>query len=145
MKCLFPDVFQPISVSRVVWHFLVGFYFLYCMFLSGIQTQVYDNLYGQLPSIANRDNNQISGFSFLIALQYRNSYKNKKWQFVRFFMKVADSSTLYLQRKLWNNVIVLHVVIKLIHLQFAHSRNLEAVKWTAICAISHCQALMPVW
>lgn len=70
------------------------------MFLSGIQTQVYDNLYGQLPSIANRDNNQISGFSFLIALQYRNSYKNKKCQFVRFFMKVADSSTLYLQRKL---------------------------------------------
>lgn len=47
--------------------------------------------------------------------------------------------------KLWNNVLVLHVVIKFIHLQFAHSRNLEAVKWTAICAISHCQAMMPVW
>jgi len=48
------------------------------MFLSRIQTQVYYNLYGQLSAVANRGNDQFAGFSFLIALQYRNGYKNKK-------------------------------------------------------------------
>lgn len=47
--------------------------------------------------------------SFLIALQCKDGCKNKKWQFVKSLMKMADFFTLHLQTKLWNDVAVLHV------------------------------------
>lgn len=101
--------------------------------------------YGQWPCIANRNNDQIAGFSFLIALKYRDGCKNKKWQFIRSFMKVVDLFLLYIFKQNSEIMWLFYMFIKLIHLKFAHSGNPEAVKWTAICAISHCQVLMPVF
>lgn len=64
---------------------------------------------GQLPSIASRVGDQMAAFSFLITLQHKDGCKNKKWQFVKFLMKMADFFTLHLQTKLSNDVAVLHV------------------------------------
>lgn len=56
-----PDVSQTASVSWVIWHFLVDSYLLLFMFMSEIQVQVYDKLFGQLTPLLNRDNSLFAG------------------------------------------------------------------------------------